>query len=123
MQKGKELKPHIGIYGRRNYGKSSFINCITGQDIAIVSDIAGTTTELIHNSFKHSHASTIKIEIVQKENSLVILFQDDGIGFDYNKEITNEKLSTNKQGLFSITNRIKMFLGSIEFKQLEKGTL
>ncbi len=52
MQKGKELKPHIGIYGRRNYGKSSFINSITGQDIAIVSDIAGTTTDPVKKSYE-----------------------------------------------------------------------
>lgn len=52
MQKGKELKPHIGVYGRRNYGKSSFINCITGQDIAIVSDLAGTTTDPVKKSYE-----------------------------------------------------------------------
>lgn len=52
MQKGRELKPHIGIYGRRNYGKSSFINSITGQDIAIVSDVAGTTTDPVKKSYE-----------------------------------------------------------------------
>ena len=52
MQKGKELKPHIGIFGRRNYGKSSFINCITGQDIAIVSNVAGTTTDPVKKSYE-----------------------------------------------------------------------
>ncbi len=52
MKKGKELTPHIGIYGRRNYGKSSFINCITGQDIAIVSDVAGTTTDPVKKSYE-----------------------------------------------------------------------
>lgn len=36
---------HIGIFGKRNVGKSSFINALTGQSIAIVSDIAGTTTD------------------------------------------------------------------------------
>lgn len=35
----------IGIFGKRNVGKSSFINAITGQNIAIVSDVAGTTTD------------------------------------------------------------------------------
>jgi [FeFe] hydrogenase H-cluster maturation GTPase HydF len=38
-------KPHIGIFGRRNVGKSSIINALTGQAIAIVSDHAGTTTD------------------------------------------------------------------------------
>ena len=36
---------HIGIFGRRNAGKSSIINALTGQDLAIVSDVLGTTTD------------------------------------------------------------------------------
>lgn len=36
---------HIGIFGRRNAGKSSIINAITGQNLAIVSDTKGTTTD------------------------------------------------------------------------------
>jgi [FeFe] hydrogenase H-cluster maturation GTPase HydF len=52
MSKGRESKPHIGIYGRRNYGKSSFINSLAGQDIAIVSDHAGTTTDPVKKSFE-----------------------------------------------------------------------
>lgn len=50
--KGRESKPHIGIYGRRNSGKSSFINSLTGQDIAIVSDHAGTTTDPVKKSYE-----------------------------------------------------------------------
>lgn len=38
-------RTHIGIFGRRNAGKSSIINAITGQNLAIVSDIEGTTTD------------------------------------------------------------------------------
>jgi [FeFe] hydrogenase H-cluster maturation GTPase HydF len=52
MLKGRDAKPHIGIYGRRNYGKSSLINCLAGQDIAIVSDHAGTTTDPVKKSFE-----------------------------------------------------------------------
>lgn len=52
MKKGKESKPHIGIYGRRNNGKSSLINTLAGQDIAIVSDFAGTTTDPVKKSFE-----------------------------------------------------------------------
>jgi [FeFe] hydrogenase H-cluster maturation GTPase HydF len=50
--KGRESKPHIGIYGRRNNGKSSLINCLAGQEIAIVSDHAGTTTDPVKKSFE-----------------------------------------------------------------------
>ena len=38
---------HIGIYGRRNAGKSSLINALAGQEVSIVSDIAGTTTDTV----------------------------------------------------------------------------
>ena len=36
---------HIGIFGKRNAGKSSIINALTGQNLAIVSDVKGTTTD------------------------------------------------------------------------------
>lgn len=52
MTKGNELKPHIGIFGRRNYGKSSLINYLTGQPVAIVSDLAGTTTDPVRKSME-----------------------------------------------------------------------
>ena len=52
MSKGRDAKPHIGIYGRRNSGKSSLINCLAGQDIAIVSEQAGTTTDPVKKSFE-----------------------------------------------------------------------
>jgi [FeFe] hydrogenase H-cluster maturation GTPase HydF len=41
----KGLRLHIGIFGRRNVGKSSLLNAITRQNVSIVSDIAGTTTD------------------------------------------------------------------------------
>jgi len=46
MQKTpKSLRLHIGIFGRRNVGKSSILNILTGQNTAIVSEHAGTTTD------------------------------------------------------------------------------
>ena len=48
----KDLKPHIGIYGRTNSGKSTLINKLTGQPIAIVSDQAGTTTDPVKKSIE-----------------------------------------------------------------------
>jgi len=44
--------PHIAVFGKRNSGKSSLINALTGQSLAIVSDIAGTTTDPVYKSFE-----------------------------------------------------------------------
>lgn len=43
---------HIGIFGKRNAGKSSIINAITGQDTALVSDIKGTTTDPVYKAME-----------------------------------------------------------------------
>ena len=42
----------IAIYGKRNAGKSSIINAITGQDIAIVSNVCGTTTDPVSKAIE-----------------------------------------------------------------------
>lgn len=46
------LAPHIGIFGRRNYGKSSLLNYLTDQRISIVSDTPGTTTDPVRKSME-----------------------------------------------------------------------
>ena len=43
---------HIALFGRRNSGKSSLINALTGQDIALVSDIPGTTTDPVNKAME-----------------------------------------------------------------------
>lgn len=43
---------HIGIFGKRNAGKSSLINALTGQDLAIVSSIRGTTTDPVYKAME-----------------------------------------------------------------------
>ena len=43
---------HIGLFGRRNAGKSSLINAVTGQSLAIVSDVAGTTTDPVRKAME-----------------------------------------------------------------------
>lgn len=43
----KSLRLHIALFGRTNVGKSSFLNLISGQDVSIVSDQAGTTTDVV----------------------------------------------------------------------------
>ena len=50
LETPKGLRLHIGLFGRRNAGKSSLINALTNQSIAIVSDIAGTTTDPVEKA-------------------------------------------------------------------------
>ena len=48
--KGERL--HIGIFGRRNAGKSSLLNALTGQDLAVVSEVKGTTTDPVYKAME-----------------------------------------------------------------------
>jgi [FeFe] hydrogenase H-cluster maturation GTPase HydF len=43
---------HIGFFGRRNAGKSSLVNAVTGQELAVVSEVKGTTTDPVYKSME-----------------------------------------------------------------------
>jgi [FeFe] hydrogenase H-cluster maturation GTPase HydF len=45
-------RPHIGFFGRRNAGKSSLVNAVTGQDLAVVSEVRGTTTDPVYKAME-----------------------------------------------------------------------
>ena len=48
----RAARVHIGFFGRKNSGKSSLINAVTGQDLAVVSPIGGTTTDPVYKSME-----------------------------------------------------------------------
>ena len=48
----KGLRLHIGFFGKRNVGKSSLMNKITGQEISVVSNVKGTTTDVVEKSME-----------------------------------------------------------------------
>ncbi len=48
----KGLRLHIGVFGRRNVGKSSIVNALTGQQVSIVSDVPGTTTDPVDKTME-----------------------------------------------------------------------
>ncbi|CCY61980.1 small GTP-binding protein [Clostridium sp. CAG:967] len=52
MKTLKSMRLHIGVFGRTNVGKSSLLNRITNQEISIVSDVAGTTTDVVEKSME-----------------------------------------------------------------------
>ncbi|WP_457567195.1 [FeFe] hydrogenase H-cluster maturation GTPase HydF [Desulfurobacterium sp.] len=48
----KGLRLHIGIFGRTNVGKSSLVNLLTGQEVSIVSEVPGTTTDVVEKAME-----------------------------------------------------------------------
>ena len=52
MKALKSNRLHIGVFGKTNVGKSSLINKITGQEVSVVSDVAGTTTDVVEKSME-----------------------------------------------------------------------
>ena len=60
---------HIALFGRRNSGKSSLINALTGQDTALVSDTPGTTTDPVAKAMEiHGIGPCLFIDTTMKAN-------------------------------------------------------
>ncbi len=106
MIKGRDTKPHIGIFGRRNIGKSSLINALTGQETAIVSDVAGTTTDPVKKS----------IEIAGIGPAVVI----DTAGIDDSGELGQKRILRSRDILKIIDLAILVVAGNL-FDEPEKG--
>jgi [FeFe] hydrogenase H-cluster maturation GTPase HydF len=105
MAKGREKKPHIGIFGRRNSGKSTLINLLAGQEVAIVSEHAGTTTDPVKKS----------IEIKGIGASVII----DTAGIDDVGEIGRKRIAKTKQVMKQIDMAIVLFTAN-HFGPFEK---
>ncbi len=105
MSKGKDTKPHIGIFGRRNNGKSSLINALTGQEIAIVSDVAGTTTDPVKKSIEiHGIGPVVMI---------------DTAGIDDTGELGKKRVAKTREVLRLIDLAILVIAGN-RFEEAEK---
>jgi len=66
--------------------------------------------ELISNTMKHANAESVDLELDYKEMNLVITYKDDGIGFDFEKELMKKSL-----GLKSIRSRVDYLKGNLDF--------
>lgn len=76
---------HIGLYGKRNSGKSSLVNALTNQEISVVSDIAGTTTDPVYKSMEiHGIGPVVFI---------------DTAGFDDEGELGGKRIEQTKNAL------------------------
>ncbi len=134
-------RPHIAIFGRRNAGKSSLINAITGQDIALVSEQAGTTTDPVYKSMEilplgpcvlidtagiDDEGSLGQLRVkktweVLVKSDLAILLIDPTLGIsNFEKDLLQ---TFDRQGVpvLGILNKIDLFKGEKEGLEKELG--
>jgi len=108
MTKGKDNKPHIGIFGRRNNGKSSLINALAGQELAIVSDVAGTTTDPVKKSME-----------IDGLGPIVLI---DTAGIDDNGELGLKRVAKTLQAVKTIDLAILVIAGNL-FSDFERNLI
>ncbi len=120
--KGNRL--HIGIFGRRNAGKSSLLNAVTGQNVAIVSDTPGTTADPVEKTMEllplgpvtfidtagiddEGELGEMRAQAAMKVTSRVdvgvIVFVGDAFG-EYEETLINE-LKTRKAAVMLVANK------------------
>jgi [FeFe] hydrogenase H-cluster maturation GTPase HydF len=86
---------HIGIFGKRNSGKSSLINALTNQEVALVSDYAGTTTDPVYKAME-----------VRGIGACTFI---DTAGFDDEGELGNLRIEKTKQAVLKTEIAILVF--------------
>lgn len=132
----QSVRIHIAIFGKRNAGKSSIINVITGQEAAIVSDVKGTTTDPVYKPIEIlpigpcvfiDTAGTddtgdlgklrIKktLEVLDKAD-IALLIVDASIGFDDEDVMITKKIRDKKIPLLIVFNKIDSISYSDLFK-------
>lgn len=122
---------HIAIFGRRNAGKSSLINALTNQDIAIVSDVPGTTTDPVYKSMEIlpigpvviidtagiddvGELGRLRIEKalgVLGRTDLMLLVVDPAAGAGQLEEEVMEKARENKVPVIIVVNKTDLYPG------------
>lgn len=100
---------HIGIFGRRNVGKSSIINAVTGQNLAIVSDIKGTTTDPVSKA----------MELLPLGPVVLI----DTPGLDDEGELGKKRIAKSYQVLNKTDLAILVLDGTLHFDEIEMERL
>ncbi len=103
-----KLSDYIAIKFESNLENIRFENSLETTFYRIVK-------ELINNTIKHAKAKNIVIKLNKKKKKLILLYLDDGIGFDINT------IDKKGMGLYNLMSRIKSLNGKFEFENPEKG--
>lgn len=120
---------HIAIFGRRNAGKSSLINALTNQNIAIVSDVPGTTTDPVYKSMEilpigptviidtagiddTGSLGLLRIEkaygVLAKTDLLLLVIEPGSDIGAYEKEVL-QKAKKNKVSVIGVLNKVDLY--------------
>jgi len=121
----KGMKAHIGIFGKRNVGKSSILNALTKQDISIVSETAGTTTDPVEKSMELlplgpvlfvdtagiDDEGALGLQRVEKTKKVIdridlAIIVADFNGFDKFEELLIKEFETRKTPFIIVVNKI-----------------
>ena len=133
----KEIANNISPHILRNFGLTSAINSMVNKindtksvtvsfttrmserfDESTESSLFRIVSELVNNTIKHAHANKVYIDLNKNKNDLILIYSDDGIGFNIETAM-NKKTG---RGLSNILNRVKSLGGEIELdSDLEKG--
>ena len=123
---------HIGLFGKRNAGKSSLINAITGQDLAVVSEVAGTTTDPVRKAMELLPLGPVvmidtpglddegslgelrvkKTEAILKEVNIAIVVADVAFGLQAEEEDLIKRLETLKIPYIIAINKVDLKEGN-----------
>lgn len=122
----KANRLHIAIFGKRNAGKSSIINALTGQDISVVSPLAGTTTDPVYKAMELLPIGPVMIidtaglddegeigelrikktrDIMAKTDLAILVFNPDICGFSLEKQWFKD-LKDRKIPVIGVVNKI-----------------
>lgn len=136
----KANRLHIAIFGRRNAGKSSLINAISGQDIALVSNVAGTTTDPVYKTMELLPLGPIVLidtaglddvgeigelrikktkEVMDKTDLAILLFSAESTDYSLEKEWLAE-LTERKIPVIGVINKIDEAGSSFQSVDLEE---
>ncbi len=123
---------HIGFFGKRNAGKSSLVNAVTGQDLAVVSDVAGTTTDPVRKAMELLPLGPVvmidtpglddegvlgelrvkKTEAILKEVNIAVVVADVAFGLQAEEEDLIERLEDLKIPYIIAMNKVDLEEGN-----------